>query len=184
MTPSLIDTYSKYTLVDEGDIVINCLNLNYDFVSQRVAIVKNSGIITSAYISLRARNADINPLYYCYYFKAMDARKMFHGMGTGIRLTLSYNELRNVPIPVPPRAEQDQIVRFLDWKVSEINKLIGIRRKEIQELEELKNTIVSDVVTGKINVRNVTVPEYEHVDDIVDDDSENNEEIETDGEEA
>lgn len=149
MTPSLIDTYSKYTLVDEGDIVINCLNLNYDFVSQRVAIVKNSGIITSAYISLRARNADINPLYYCYYFKAMDARKMFHGMGTGIRLTLSYNELRNVLLPVPHRAEQDQIVRFLDWKVSEINKLIGIRRKEIQELEGLKKVIVHKAITGK-----------------------------------
>lgn len=145
MTPSLIDTYSKYTLVDEGDIVINCLNLNYDFVSQRVAIVKNSGIITSAYISLRARNADINPLYYCYYFKAMDARKMFHGMGTGIRLTLSYNELRNVPIPVPPRAEQDQIVRFLDWKVSEINKLISIRRKEIQELEEYRTVKLTSI---------------------------------------
>uniref|UniRef100_UPI0040251E23 restriction endonuclease subunit S n=1 Tax=Dialister sp. TaxID=1955814 RepID=UPI0040251E23 len=150
MMPSLIDTYSKYTLVDEGDIVINCLNLNYDFVSQRVAIVKNSGIITSAYISLRARNADINPLYYCYYFKAMDARKMFHGMGTGIRLTLSYNELRNVPIPVPPRAEQDQIVRFLDWKVSEINKLIGIRRKEIQGLEEMKSLIINTTVTKGI----------------------------------
>lgn len=145
MTPSLIDTYSKYTLVDEGDIVINCLNLNYDFVSQRVAIVKNSGIITSAYISLRARNADINPLYYCYYFKAMDACKMFHGMGTGIRLTLSYNELRNVPIPVPPRAEQDQIVRFLDWKVSEINKLISIRRKEIQELEEYRTVKLTSI---------------------------------------
>lgn len=150
MTPSLINTYSKYTLVDEGDIVINCLNLNYDFVSQRVAIVKNSGIITSAYISLRARNADINPLYYCYYFKAMDACKMFHGMGTGIRLTLSYNELRNVPIPVPPRAEQDQIVRFLDWKVSEINKLIGIRRKEIQGLEEMKSLIINTAVTKGI----------------------------------
>lgn len=150
MTPSLIDTYSKYTLVDEGDIVINCLNLNYDFVSQRVAIVKNSGIITSAYISLRARNADINPLYYCYYFKAMDACKMFHGMGTGIRLTLSYNELRNVPIPVPPRAEQDQIVRFLDWKVSKINKLIGIRRKEIQGLEEMKSLIINTAVTKGI----------------------------------
>ncbi len=150
MTPSLIDTYSKYTLVDEGDIVINCLNLNYDFVSQRVAIVKKSGIITSAYITLRSRNADINPLYYCYYFKAMDARKMFHGMGTGIRLTLSYNELRNVPIPVPPRVEQDQIVRFLDWKVSEINKLIGIRRKEIQELEELFLKVTDIYVTHGI----------------------------------
>jgi type I restriction enzyme S subunit len=149
MTPSLIDTYSKYTLVDEGDIVINCLNLNYDFVSQRVAIVKNSGIITSAYISLRARNADINPLYYCYYFKAMDARKMFHGMGTGIRLTLSYNELRNVPIPVPPRAEQDQIVRFLDWKVSEINKLIGIRRKEISLIRQYKELRITERLKGK-----------------------------------
>jgi type I restriction enzyme S subunit len=151
MTPSLVDTYSKYTLVDEGDIVINCLNLNYDFVSQRVAIVKNDGIITSAYISLRARSSDINPMYYCYYFKAMDARKMFHGMGTGIRLTLSYNELRNVPIPVPPRAEQDQIVRFLDWKVSEINKLIGIRRKEIQELKALKSAVITAAITKGID---------------------------------
>lgn len=147
LTPSLIDTYSKYTMVNTGDIIINCLNLNYDFVSQRIAIVKNDGIITSAYIALRARNEAINPMYYCYYFKAMDSRKMFHGMGTGIRLTLSYNELRNVPIPVPPRAEQDQIVRFLDWKVSEINKLIGIRRKEIQELEELKSAVITAAIT-------------------------------------
>lgn len=151
LTPSLIDTYSKYTLVNTGDIVINCLNLNYDFVSQRIAIVKNDGIITSAYISLRARNEAINPMYYCYYFKAMDSRKMFHGMGTGIRLTLSYNELRNVPIPVPPRAEQDQIVRFLDWKVSEINKLIGIRRKEIQELGALKSAVINSAITRGID---------------------------------
>lgn len=54
----------------------------------------------------------------------------------------------------------------------------------INELEELKKVIISDVVTGKIDVRNITVPEYEHVDDIVDDDSENNEETETDSEEA
>lgn len=151
LTPSLIYTYSKYTLVNTGDIVINCLNLNYDFVSQRIAIVKNDGIITSAYISLRARNEAINPMYYCYYFKAMDSRKMFHGMGTGIRLTLSYNELRNVPIPVPPRAEQDQIVRFLDWKVSEINKLIGIRRKEIQELGALKSAVINSAITRGID---------------------------------
>lgn len=151
MTPSLIDTYSKYKLVNAGDIIINCLNLNYDFVSQRVAIVKNDGIITSAYISLRARNDEINPMYYCYYFKAMDSRKMFHGMGTGIRLTLSYNELRNVPIPVPPRAEQDQIVRFLNWKVSEINKLISIRRKEIKELEALKSAVITTAITKGID---------------------------------
>lgn len=166
MTPSLIDTYSKYTLVDEGDIVINCLNLNYDFVSQRVAIVKNSGIITSAYISLRARNADINPLYYCYYFKAMDARKMFHGMGTGIRLTLSYNELRNVPIPVPPRAEQDQIVRFLDWKVSEINKKISLKRQSLELLKELVNSAFATLISSafeKVRLKRVASLESDYI---------------------
>lgn len=48
----------------------------------------------------------------------------------------------------------------------------------------MKSVIISEAVTGKIDVRNITVPEYEHVDDIVDDDSENNEETETNGEEA
>lgn len=49
-----------------------------------------------------------------------------------------------------------------------------LREEEI--LDELRNRIISDAVTGKIDVRNVTVPEYDHVDDIADDDSEGNEE--------
>ena len=136
LTNDLIETYRKYTLVNVGDIVINGLNLNYDFVSQRIGFVTESGIITSAYISLRPR-IDFNVNYYVYLFKAMDAMKMFHGLGTGIRLTLSYADLKNILLPIPPRAEQDQIVRFLDWKVSAINRLIGIKRKEIDTVKAL-----------------------------------------------
>ena len=167
MTPSLIDTYSKYKLVNAGDIIINCLNLNYDFVSQRVAIVKNDGIITSAYISLRARNDEINPMYYCYYFKAMDSRKMFHGMGTGIRLTLSYNELRNVPIPVPPRAEQDQIVRFLDWKVSEINKKVALKKRSLDLIKELINSAIAALTnygSETVRLKRVASLENDYID--------------------
>lgn len=54
----------------------------------------------------------------------------------------------------------------------------------INELEELKKVIISDAVTGKIDVRNVTIPEYERVDNIYDDNNEDSEETETDGEEA
>lgn len=145
LTDDLIETYRKYTIVHPGDIMINGLNLNYDFVSQRIAYVTETGIITSAYISLRSRT-DLNSSYYCYLFKALDAQKMFHGMGTGIRLTLSYNELKYLELPVPPREEQDQIVHFLDWKVSEINRLINIKRKEIERLEELKQTAIAQTV--------------------------------------
>ena len=63
--------------------------------------------------------------------------------------TTRYSEMRTILLPVPPRTEQDQIVRFLDWKVSEINKLIGIRQKEIKELNELTRVIVHHAITGK-----------------------------------
>ena len=44
-----------------------------------------------------------------------------------------------IRFPVPSRAEQDQIVRFLDWKVSEINKVITIRHEQLTHVQELVN---------------------------------------------
>ncbi len=147
-TEDLIETYRKYTIVRPGDIIINGLNLNYDFVTQRVGLVKEKGIITSAYLSLRPRK-DLNTQYYCYLLKTVDAQKMFHGLGTGIRLTLSYKDIKNLMLPAPPRDEQDQIVRFLDWKVSEINKLISVRKQQIVKLEELKRSEIGHLVMGQ-----------------------------------
>lgn len=150
LTPELIETYSKYTLVKDNDIIINGLNLNYDFVTQRIGIVMESGIITSAYLSMRVRS-DYSPMFYCYLLKSMDARKIFHGMGTGIRLTLSYKELRNILLPVPSRNEQDQIVHFLDWKVSMVNRLINTKRREIKAIDAMKRSVVSSAVTHGLN---------------------------------
>ena len=110
--------------------MINGLNLNYDFVTQRVGLVQERGIITSAYLSLRPRR-DINTRYYAYLLKAVDAQKLFHGLGTGIRLTLSFKEIKNLQLPVPPNSEQDQIVKFLDWKMSSINRHVSTKRKQI-----------------------------------------------------
>lgn len=146
LTPDVIEIYKKYIKIKQDDIIINGLNLNYDFISQRVGYVHSKGIITSAYICLRPLK-DVNSRYYVFLLKAMDAQKVFHGLGTGIRKTLSFSELKNVLLPVPPREEQEQIVRFLDWKVSSINKLINIKQQEITELKELKKATISDAVT-------------------------------------
>ena len=148
LTEALRKIYTKYTIVSPGNIILNGLNLNYDFVSQRIGLVKERGIITSAYIVLQPRE-EVNYEYYCYLFKAMDAHKFFHGMGSGIRLTLSYDDLKNVLLPVPPREEQDQIVRFLDWKVSGINRLINIRKRQIAELEEIKRSKIGLLIMGQ-----------------------------------
>jgi type I restriction enzyme S subunit len=149
---SLLETWKKYTVVHPEDIMINGLNLNYDFVTFRIGLVKEDGIITSAYISLRPRDG-VNSKFYNYYFKALDSRKIFHGLGTGIRLTLSYKELKNVMLPIPSRTEQDQIVRYLDWKVSEVNKLISVKKRKVAAYRDLrKSTIDKGILHGFNNV--------------------------------
>lgn len=142
------DVYEKYTIVEKNDIMINGLNLNYDLKSMRVGIVPYNGIITSAYVVLRPFEG-VNAQYFNYLFKAFDYRKFFHGMGKGVRLTLSFNELRTFEIPVPPKDEQNQIVAYLDEKCDKIDAVIENIGTLIERLKELKRSLINEVVTGK-----------------------------------
>ena len=145
------DVYVKYSIVKKGDILVNGLNLNYDFVSQRIACAPSDGIITSAYVVCRPR-ADVNYQYFTWLFKAMDYKKLFHGMGTGIRLTLSFKELKKQLIPVPPIDEQKAIVAYIEERVTKIDTLAQKLQKEIDSIKEYKQRLISDVVTGQIKI--------------------------------
>jgi len=142
------DVYEKYTIVEKNDIMINGLNLNYDLKSMRVGIVPYNGIITSAYVVLRPFEG-VNAQYFNYLFKAFDYRKFFHGMGKGVRLTLSFNELRTFEILVPPKDEQNQIVAYLNEKCDKIDAIIEKIGTQIERLKELKRSLINEVVTGK-----------------------------------
>ena len=147
------DTYVKYSVLQKDDIMINGLNLNYDFISQRVAIAPSDGIITSAYVVARPRKGT-NAQYYNYLFKTMDNMKLFHGMGTGIRLTLSFDELKKQLVVVPPQEEQRAIVAYIEEKCQKIDTLITELQAEIDYLKEYKQRLIADVVTGQVNVQN------------------------------
>ena len=74
-------------------------------------------------------------------------------MGTGIRLTLSFSELKKQTIVVPPTDEQQAIVDFLDKAVQKIETSISNIRQQIEKLKTYKQRLISDAVTGKIDVR-------------------------------
>lgn len=145
------DTYVKYSVLQKDDIMINGLNLNYDFVSQRVAIAPSDGIITSAYVVARPRKGT-NAQYYNYLFKTMDNMKLFHGMGTGIRLTLSFDEMKKQVVVVPPQDEQQAIVTYIEEKCEKIDKLASELQSEIDYLKEYKQRLIADCVTGQVKV--------------------------------
>ena len=151
------ETYIKYSKLKANDIVINGLNLNYDFVSQRVAIVPYDGIMTSAYLAIRPRK-NINAEYFTYLFKAMDFMKMFHGMGTGIRLTLSFTELKKQLLLIPTDSEQSSIVSYLDVATAKMDKFVTKKEQEIELLEKLKQRIIADAVTKGLDPNAEMVP--------------------------
>lgn len=82
----------------------------------------------------------------------MDSMKLFHGMGTGIRLTLSFDEFKKQLLPIPPLSEQEVIVAYINSKCEKIDKMKSSIESQITALKEYKQRLISDVVTGKRKV--------------------------------
>lgn len=145
--PALTQTASNYLVVKPNDIVINGLNLNYDFVTQRVGMVNNNGIITSAYIGIRTNQAAVIPKYLLYLFKTYDAEKAFHNMGGGVRKILNYSELKKEKVILPSVVQQRFIADFLDKKCADIDKLSEQIQREIEALQKYRKSVITNAVT-------------------------------------
>ena len=65
-----------------------------------------------------------------------------------------FNEFKELDLVVPTVSEQTQIVNFLDRKVGQIDKLIATEDRKIELLKEYRQSLISQAVTGKIDVRN------------------------------
>ena len=140
--------YDNYQVVEKGNIILRLTDLQNDHTSLRTGLAKDFGIITSAYLCIETKE---NPDYLHYLLHAYDVKKVFYGMGSGVRQSLSWSDMRRLSIPVPPLAEQNKIVAYLDSKVSKINTLVNIKKKQIESLEELKKAKISHYVTRGLN---------------------------------
>ena len=112
------DAITNYTVVLPDTVMINGLNLNYDFKSLRVALVKEKGVITSAYLAIFPDRKKISPQYATYLFKGYETKMAFHNMGAGIRKTLGYKEFKKSATVIAQRKEQNKISAYLDSKCS------------------------------------------------------------------
>lgn len=139
--------YDKYVVVDKGDFVF-CL-FDVDETPRTVGLSHNHGMITGAYDVFHPH--DINSEYFYYYYLALDNAKALKPLYSGLRKVIPYPSFMATKFPVPPRSEQDQIVRYLDWQVSKINHLIHGYQKQIKLLEERKIALIDNAVTKGIN---------------------------------
>ena len=72
----------------------------------------------------------------------------------GNREGLTIDGIRNFRITIPPMKEQLQMVQHLNFKTKEIDDLVQLEQKKIDLLKEYRQSLISEVVTGKIKVTN------------------------------
>jgi len=63
--------------------------------------------------------------------------------------------IANFPLPLPPLFEQTAIVEYLDAQTAKLDTAIAAARREIELLREYRERLIADVVTGKVDVREV-----------------------------
>lgn len=89
-----------------------------------------------------------------YYFRCFIPRTFFvKEMNLVTRASLSQELLKRLPTLLPSINEQQRIAIFLDKKTSEIDVVISKSKQEIELLKEYKTALISEVVTGKLDVR-------------------------------
>ena len=140
------EEYSSYQIVRPGCIIVRSTDLQNDKTSLRIGYVCDEGIITSAYLGLQVKGNN-NDKYLYYFLHDWDITKEIYRHGNGLRQSLSWNDLRDISVLLPPLSEQDAIVRYLDSATSEIDKAIAMQQKMIDLLNERKQIIIQNAVT-------------------------------------
>lgn len=147
----MAENYEGYNSVSVGDICLNPMDLE----SGAAATSHYNGVISNAYFTIQPKNSErINTQFYGEYFNMHFKLNIFYPFGKGVgrpegsggRWTLNRDTFLKFPIIYPPKDEQDQIVRYLNHKLSKINKYIKAKKRENALLIKKKQAIINRAV--------------------------------------
>ena len=136
--------------VRSGDFIF-CL-FDIPETPRTVGLSRHNGMITGAYSVFECDDRVLSRFLETFYI-AMDDIKALSPLYSGLRNTIPPSRFLSIKTPVPPRDEQTAIVRFLDHFDRRIRRYIRAKQKLITLLEEQKQVIIHQAVTGQIDVR-------------------------------
>jgi len=145
--------YSKYQIVEKGEFIMN----HMDLLTGYIDISKYDGVTSPDYRVFRAKSNEVCTEYYLFIFQFCYHNKIFFGLGQGVsdlgRWRMPSENFNNFPIPVPPYTEQIEIASKIKETILMMEQYIEKERNIIEKLKEYRQSIISEAVTGKIDVR-------------------------------
>ena len=145
-------TTDGYWLVKKGDFIVNKLLAWMG----AIGLSNYEGVTSPAYDILR-KSRPLNERFYEYLFRCGLYFTEFKRRSKGImevRLRLYFDQFGQIPLVFPPVHEQGKITSFIDDKTKQIDELITAEQQKIELLKEYRQSLISEAVTGKIDVRN------------------------------
>ena len=145
--------FESYKVVEPGRLIF-CL-FDIDETPRTVGLSNHLGMITGAYDIFNINKSMVEPMFLFYYFLSVDNIKALRPLYSGLRKVVKMNKFLQITIPIPPLDEQREIIRRIESKEESINILITELQSQIEFLNEYKQRLIADAVTGQINVQNI-----------------------------
>ncbi|MBK8736330.1 MAG: restriction endonuclease subunit S [Saprospiraceae bacterium] len=162
--------YKVSQIVNNGDIIFISTSETIQDLGHSVFYNRSDiGLIGGEQILLKPKNDIVNGKYLYYSSKVFS--KELRKFATGVKVyRFNVNDLKTIYLSVPPLPEQTAIVVHIEKETAIFNKTIATIEKEIALVQEYRTALITEAVTGKIDVRDFIIPSYETVNEELEED--------------
>ncbi len=148
------ETSQQCVRIFKGDILFTGSGETIEDIGKSVVYYGEDDIFVGGDIIILRLRPDLDPLFISYMMNSSYVIHQKSIIGKGeIIVHIYHKDLKDVVICLPPFSEQNEIVEYLDKKTSEIDKQVDLENRKIDLLKEYRQSLISEVVTGKIDVR-------------------------------
>jgi type I restriction enzyme, S subunit len=117
-----------------------------------VSMLEIDATVNQAIIGIKPHESKLNVEYGLYFLESLRPA-VVQLSSSSTQANLNAEKVRSLPIFLPPLPEQAALVRYLDYMDRRIQRYIRAKQKIIKLLEEQKQAIIHQAVTGRIDVR-------------------------------
>ena len=147
------ESYVGHKICRPGDLAINTM---WAWMAA-LGVSKHEGIISPGYAVYRQRKPQrLVGDYADMLLRTPPYKANYLSRSTGVRpsrLRLYPDEFFKIPVLIPAKNEQEQIVAFIERETLSLNTAIARTEREIALMQEYRTRLTLDVVTGKLDVR-------------------------------
>lgn len=162
----------KYA-VKHGDFVFVRSSLKLDGIGKSAFIINPcEPLVFECHLVRGCPNTSlVDPKFLCYFLNSSFSRQSLVALSNQVTMaTIDQEKFKSLPVAIPPLSEQKAIVRFLEFKTAQIDSLISLmggsvdaeksakKKSMVFLLREYRSAIITNAVTGEIDVRCLDVP--------------------------